>query len=207
MKISAYFLTILPALFAALPASVQAATITFDLSGQGVTDSRQATTLTLPGTAGTVTSVEWDFTITTVGESWRRDVSIELVSPEAVENTRMGGPTGLYPQAPGNPGTFIWGRNHEGIAPDFLLGWSSGAGSASSSSSTTALNGFFDAGTWTINLFDEYNDGGGQFSFNPGSFITIHYTPAAVPEPASVAALAGLGALGLVSLRRKRRAA
>lgn len=35
--------------------------------------------------------------------------------------------------------------------------------------------------------------------------LSIDYTPAAIPEPSAFAALAGLGALGLVGARRRRR--
>lgn len=35
--------------------------------------------------------------------------------------------------------------------------------------------------------------------------LTIDYTPAAIPEPSAFAAVAGLGALGLVAARRRRR--
>ena len=38
-----------------------------------------------------------------------------------------------------------------------------------------------------------------------GSVAVIEVAPAAVPEPSAAAALAGVGALGLASLRRRRR--
>jgi hypothetical protein len=83
------------------------------------------------------------------------------------------------------------------------------------SSDTTTMAGItfrvWTDPTWIVPQVGDENGGGGLYDFGAsGNFPTLSdaadYTGAVVPEPATYAALLGLGALGLTLLRRRRKA-
>lgn len=69
--------------------------------------------------------------------------------------------------------------------------------------SPISIAGTLAAGTHTLAV--SVHQGGSNTSSDLGLQLSFEGTASAIPEPASFAAIAGLGALGLVGLRRRRR--
>lgn len=204
----------------AVAGTAQAQSLTFNLSGYTVASIQQqfgALNFDTPGMV--VSDISWNITYygSTVSGSWANEMSIELVGPGAAANTPIASSAitgGWYAGTPGNNGTFIWGAlaapwNSSGLfnagGDPNSYGWTAPGSTASfaSSGSLTAnapgasLLGASGTGTWTLNIFDSYQDTGVQGSFGSGSFITITF----VPTPS---ALALFGVAGAIGARRRR---
>lgn len=83
-------------------------------------------------------------------------------------------------------------------SPDLQLAAGTYAQRATAASENWA-SGSFAAGTWTLNLYDAWDDA------NEGSvgYVGLAFTPAAVPEPSS-ALVCGLAVAGMALVRRRR---
>lgn len=202
---SALTVTALTAL--GLAASSHAATMTFDLSNVTVGTNPPQTTLNMAGGPGQVTNLEWNFSYSPLGISWAGESFIDLVSPTATPNPIVdtgsgasGLPSGRRIQTPANAGTFVWttspGPSWNGNpTPSYNLNWPSTSSNQTSTDSSSLLNGADANGNWTLNLTDAYNDNNGNFRFNSGSFVRVTYEP--IPEPTTLALLAGFATLAL----------
>lgn len=207
MRKFAYATAAVAMLAAASTAVAGTASITFDLSNVLVTNPIHPS-ITLPAGAGSVTSVDWNLTydagISSI--SWASEIQLELVAPGASSNGTFGTgagspPGGVALNTPSAGNTYIWGTNGAGswapaFTPDTNFGWPDSSTTNSNAGSTNALNGVSSGGTWTLNIFDSYNDTPDQGRFAQGSFITVNY----VPEPSTIALL---GLAGLALIRRR----
>lgn len=202
----------------AITGSAMAASFTFDLSNYILGSTQVQFGTQNVGAGGmVVTGIEWNITYqggAAVGSgSWTNELSMELVGPSGSANPVLigiGAPGGHYVQTAGqNAGTFIWGDvnnpwvdlslHSPGSTPN-SHGWqwqSSTTYVGNSAGTSGSLNGQMATGTWTLNLFDSYNDTGSQGAFSAGSYITVNY----IPAPAGLAAL---GLVGLIAARRRR---
>lgn len=168
---------------AALAGTTHAQTITFDLSGTNY-EAGAPVVLTLPGAAGTVTNVQYSFGVTGQNGSWTSEVSIELSSPSGTlpaPLTTNGLNPGLIAATPSDAGTIVWTTApgpswNMSPSPDINLGWLNTAAAQSASGASAKLNGLSSDGTWTLRIFDSYNDAGNDGVFAANSSITISYT-------------------------------
>ncbi len=185
---------------AALAGTASAQTITFDLSGMTY-ESGTPTVLTMPGAAGTVSNVQYNFGAAGQNGSWTSEVSIELSSPSGtlpapIATTASTG--GLIASTPSDAGTIVWTTApgpswNMNPTPDINLAWPNATTAGTAAGASAKLNGLSSAGTWTLRVFDSYNDSGTDGAFAPNSTITVQYTAGATHDFTFSAAQADFG--------------
>jgi len=157
----------------ALAASANAQVV--DLSGQ-IYDGA-APMVAGSTNVGGVTDIQFDVSVTTFSPSWGEEVIIDIA-----------GPGGFAFRAAGGPDTLNGPTN-----ADLTFGWGASTGTFTFSGTASGLSG--GAGTYTVSVFDEFDDFGDDGVFNSGSTVTL------IPAPGA-AALLGIG--GLAATRRRR---
>ncbi|MDI9637290.1 PEP-CTERM sorting domain-containing protein [Geitlerinema splendidum] len=174
--------------------SAQAATMTLDLSGaaswDGYGDPSNNVFFMNIGANSTVTGVEWNIDLRTVGASWLQEAIIDFDNSTSSSSDWFALNPGFGLANSGNQVFNSGGMILLANADDQVLFTNGG--------NLTVGND----GLLKVELFETFDDVADAIDANygQGSYVTIQYEP--IPEPATMAVL-GLGAAAL--LRRKRK--
>ncbi|MCL4745513.1 MAG: PEP-CTERM sorting domain-containing protein [Burkholderiaceae bacterium] len=145
-----------------------------DLSGAAV-DGGAPTDLGIALGAGTVASIDFDFSVEHFGFSWGRETTIEIIAPSLASYVFGGAFFGFGVGS----GVFTFAGSAP-IGPESALG------------------------NWTVRLTDSFNDSvNPDHVYEDGSFVRLVETTS-VPEPGTIGLALG-GLAGLALLRRRRR--